>query len=129
MNKTQTRLTELAEELQTLAKDYEDAQAHAESSMLDSERRAMADFKLWLHREGYCYTRGVDAQRCFNNVMSSMKNMTSMIQDLQKQNNLLMAGGNINDPPPAFAAAQPMSAMDFLADLGLTEEDEDEDNV
>jgi hypothetical protein len=127
MNKTQTRLTEMANELQDIAAKYEELAEVTDTgriSMGDREVIALSNFKDWLHKEGYCYTRGVPFYKLVDQVKSNMYNMTSMITELQKQNSMLMAGVNLDTPPTAMETPV-MSPADEVEEQFEYNEDED----
>ena len=122
---TKERLAELANELQDIAATYEELTAPEESQSPTLSKKALDDFMLWLHKEGYTYTRGVPFYKIKDTVQNSMMNMTHMIRDLQKANGMLLAGASLDNPPEALA--QPVDdgqMIDFL--LGDEEEEEDQ---
>jgi len=122
---TKERLAELANELQDIAATYEELTAPEESQSPTLSKKALDDFMLWLHKEGYTYTRGVPFYKIKDVVQNSMANMSQMIADLQKANSMLLAGASLDNPPEALA--QPVDdgqMIDFL--LGDEEEEEDQ---
>ena len=129
MNKTQTRLVELSNELQDIAAKYEEiATAPPPIEGLSRNQLALQEFKEWLHKEGYVYTRGVEFCKIKDIVQTSMKNMTGMITELQKQNGMLLAGVDLHNPPEALTQTQ-STEIDDGQPIDFTDIEDEEDGI
>lgn len=131
MNKTQARLVELSNELQDIAAKYEEkVEDPIPISGLSRNELAFEEFKIWLHKEGYIYTRGLAFYKIKQAVQNCMANMSSMISELQKQNSMLMAGANIHNPPEAMMAQPQVDSSEIEDGMPIefvTEDDLGED--
>jgi hypothetical protein len=130
MNKTQKRLTELANELQDLAAKYEE---HGNMVTAAPDPQYAENFKHWLHKEGYLYTRGYSLPKVLEDVKIAMKNQSDCIKQYQVENAQLKAGLNPNDLPQAFTqqfvAATPIPSGLDIDDMVMIEDGDENDET
>lgn len=92
MNKTQIRLTELSNELQDIASNYEELSISEKSSIPETfDEKLLEDLSNWLQTMGFLYTYQMPLYLLIPSLKKILLAQSEMIMTLKNKNALLVS--------------------------------------